>query len=318
MTITRTARRLLAGALVASAAAAAAAPTGASAATSAPELTTQIETLVGERLNLLQDDFVPVNPNPGNVAPGKLVEAQIRDTVDPSGFLTQKNRRKINLADTGSASLVGLDISVKWTAHNENGNPLSPNRANAFGPTTLPFASFKFAPEIIQKGLPENILQRKLRATLQITADPPPVSKLVEPLEGQLDRLDVPIDLQGATQADIDLLKRVDVEAVERSIVVDIVIPVLPLPVPSRQLQAVRRHPLRDRRRLPARHRADRHRPRHGHHQTAEHGQHPARSGRPAEGTAGLAVRRPVRSAGHGQNAARHLAEQGQQPRPPA
>jgi hypothetical protein len=237
--ITSRARRLAVTAAAAGAALALV-PAAASAAPPTPDqLADHLRFLTDQRILAMRNDFEaqregrPANQSP--VTPGEMVDTRVVDVTDPAGFLTQNGRRKINVAQSGLSSLVGVKIEVDWTARDSSNNELASQKATRFGPATLPFSAFKFEPRLIRQGLnpAASTRDRTLRARLKLTVDPPPVATLVEPLEGRVDRLDLPIDLEGATAQQIAELKKVDVGPVSKTFDLSLPVPVEALPVPN-------------------------------------------------------------------------------------
>lgn len=237
--ITTPIRRMVTVAAAAAATVAIAPGVASAAPPTAEQLTDHLRFLAGQRLEAMRPDFEARRDgravNGSSLAPGDVTDVRVVDLTDPAGFLTKKGRRKINVADSGLSSLVGLDISMSWVAQDDGGRTLPRTKATSFGATTLPFTAFKFEPRLISDSVDPSrfALNRNIRARLQLTVDLPPVSALVEPLGGDIDRLDLPIDLTGASQEQIAELKKVDVGPVSRTVELNLPVPVEALPVPN-------------------------------------------------------------------------------------
>lgn len=203
------------------------------------QLADHLRFLTDQRILAMRNDFEIKregrvgNQNP--VTPGEMVDSRVVDVTDPVGFLTRDGRRKINVAEPGFSSLVGVKIAIEWSAHDSTGRTLRREQATPFAGTTLPFSAFMFEPRLVRQGLnpAASTRARNIRARLMLTVDPPPVSVLVEPLGGQIDRLDLPIDLEGASQQQINELKTVDVGPVTKTFDLNVPVPVEALPVPN-------------------------------------------------------------------------------------
>jgi hypothetical protein len=241
--ISRRGQRLVAGAIVLAAAAGApaAAPAPAQAAVTGPEvLEQQLEELVRQRLGGLESHFQILRQATGDVKPGDTVGVEIVDKVDRGAgqAVLQSERKKVNLARQGFSSLAGVEIqSPRWSARVSAGDlarGLSSAQAAVVGSLTGPASSFLLAPPVVQQGAGSPPLTRFVRLTFTPRVDLPAVRDLVKPLDGRLDLLDTDIELDGATQQQIDQLLAVDPDPVQvDNLHVDLPVPVLPLPVPN-------------------------------------------------------------------------------------
>lgn len=201
------------------------------------QLSEHVRFLTENRILAMVGDFQPRRDGRANsqtpLPPGRTTNVNVVDVTDPSGFLLEKGRRKINMADTGLSSLVGVDITINWTAHDAAGQLLTREDATPFGGTTLPSLAYMFKPRLVRQGVTRPPVERTIRARLKLTVDPPPVSVLADAVGGEIDRLDLPIDLTEASAQQKEELKKVDVGPVTKNVDLILDVPVEALPVPN-------------------------------------------------------------------------------------